>query len=279
MSAAANHDPECAHTDRTPLCILIVADQRLYAMTLEIALAGRGHDVSCSHPARPERVLAQAASLPPGLVLIDLDLGRDAQGAPIEGAALIAGLVADGWTVIAVGAADDVERTASAALAGASAVLTKAVSFDKLVDLVQVVAEGRQLMVPTERRRWLAEQRRIVAGVERRDERLARLSLREREVLDELAAGHRPDVIARAAGVSIATVRSQIRSILGKLEVGSQLEAVAFLNKRHLMLADRPDPRCPAVVARGRRKVRKVELRERSVQLLDLGEAARVRNA
>jgi len=98
------------------------------------------------------------------------------------------------------------------------------------VDLVRTVAAGRQPMLPLERRRWLAEQRRVLEAGSLLGERLARLTLREREVLDELAAGHRPAAIARDASVSVATVRSQIRSILARLQVGSQLEAVALRN-------------------------------------------------
>jgi DNA-binding NarL/FixJ family response regulator len=45
-------------------------------------------------------------------------------------------------------------------------------------------------------------------------------------------AGRRPATIAQEFVVSVATVRSQIRSILAKLEVSSQLE-VAALVRRH----------------------------------------------
>jgi DNA-binding NarL/FixJ family response regulator len=65
-------------------------------------------------------------------------------------------------------------------------------------------------------------------------ERLARLSTREREVLDQLAAGRGASAIAADATVSMSTVRAQIRSILAKLEVRTQLAAVAMVNEaRH----------------------------------------------
>jgi DNA-binding NarL/FixJ family response regulator len=59
--------------------------------------------------------------------------------------------------------------------------------------------------------------------------RLRRLTAREQEILHLLAHGERAAVIAEEASVSLSTVRSQIRSILTKLEVNSQLEAVALL--------------------------------------------------
>ena len=61
------------------------------------------------------------------------------------------------------------------------------------------------------------------------NQKLAQLTKRERQVLDALVAGKRAKVIAEESYVSIATVRSQIRSILAKLNVRSQLEAVALV--------------------------------------------------
>jgi DNA-binding NarL/FixJ family response regulator len=58
--------------------------------------------------------------------------------------------------------------------------------------------------------------------------RLARLSTREGEVLGHLMAGRTVGDIARACVVSEATVRTQVRAILTKLEVSSQIAAVGL---------------------------------------------------
>jgi DNA-binding NarL/FixJ family response regulator len=62
-----------------------------------------------------------------------------------------------------------------------------------------------------------------------RDAVLDKLSNREREVLDLIVQGYRAGAIAKKSFVSMSTVRTQIRSILAKLKVSSQLEAVAFV--------------------------------------------------
>ena len=62
--------------------------------------------------------------------------------------------------------------------------------------------------------------------------RLSRLSAREREVLELLAEGMRAAAIAEHFVVSMPTVRTQIRSILAKLDVSSQLEAVALFRQQ-----------------------------------------------
>jgi DNA-binding NarL/FixJ family response regulator len=55
----------------------------------------------------------------------------------------------------------------------------------------------------------------------------ATLTRREREVLGGLVGGLRPADIARRDFVSVVTVRNQVQAILTKLNVHSQLEAVA----------------------------------------------------
>ena len=61
-----------------------------------------------------------------------------------------------------------------------------------------------------------------------RQSRFHQLSVRESEVLEELMAGKSAADIADESYVSIATIRSQIKAILRKLEVNSQLAAVAW---------------------------------------------------
>jgi DNA-binding NarL/FixJ family response regulator len=57
---------------------------------------------------------------------------------------------------------------------------------------------------------------------------LARLSVREREVLRELARGHSPQKIAKALQLSTNTIRNHLKNIFLKLGVNSQ---VALLGK------------------------------------------------
>jgi DNA-binding NarL/FixJ family response regulator len=57
------------------------------------------------------------------------------------------------------------------------------------------------------------------------------LTPRERQVLGRLIEGNSVRDIARANVVSEATVRTQVKSILGKLEVSSQLAAVGLAHQ------------------------------------------------
>ncbi len=68
-------------------------------------------------------------------------------------------------------------------------------------------------------------------GRGRQEDLLSILTERERHVLAELMDGHCAEEIASASCVSISTVRSQIKSILQKLGVNSQLAAVALARR------------------------------------------------
>jgi DNA-binding CsgD family transcriptional regulator len=63
------------------------------------------------------------------------------------------------------------------------------------------------------------------------NKKLARLSHREREVLELLATGMRAAKIAEKLVLAMTTVRTHIRSILTKLDATSQLEAVSLLHQ------------------------------------------------
>ena len=80
-----------------------------------------------------------------------------------------------------------------------------------------------------------ATARRLLAGVDKIDQRLAALTKREREVLDILLEGNSSKEIARALGISSRTVEAHRQNLLHKLEVGSvkELMLVPGIRERH----------------------------------------------
>ncbi len=63
----------------------------------------------------------------------------------------------------------------------------------------------------------------------------------EREILTSMSAGHRSDSIAKRLVLSRPTVRTHAQNILTKLDVHSQLEAVALAAQaaHHTDVADK----------------------------------------
>ncbi len=206
--------------------VTVVDDHSLVADTVALALRERGLGASAADPATfIEQVGSQAP--PGGLVLLDLDLGSGR-----DGAELVPQLRRSGWQVLLFTASRNETRIAVAVAAGAIGWVSKSSPFDTLVETVVRAAAGQPLLTAAERGRFLALARTAGLVVQRERERWQRLTPREREVVSRIVAGRRPAVIAKEFVVSVATVRSQIRSILAKLEVSSQLEVVALV-RRH----------------------------------------------
>jgi DNA-binding NarL/FixJ family response regulator len=217
--------------DRDEQLVLIVDDHQLVGSSLVLALASRGlHAQECLVTATGD-ILRAAEERRSGLVLLDLELGVGVRGEPIDELELIAGLRARGWYALVVSAATDERRIAAAIAAGAIGYVPKAAPLPELLDTVCRATAGRSVLTPEERARWLAVDKRS-RGAERQDRaRWRRLTSRERAVLELLARGDRAASIAEQFCVSLTTVRAQIRSIHTKLDVNSQLEAVALLRR------------------------------------------------
>lgn len=220
--------------------VVIIDDHELFSTTLTMALRAAGFAARTLPVVEIPDFLDRPPTAP-GLVVLDLDLSQGADGRYVNGADLVEGLYAHGWNVLVVSGSADRPGEATAIAAGAIGSVPKSHSFDALLRTVVTAARGGAVMSVDEHRRWLERHRRYRAQERELSRRLSRLSHREREVLELLAAGMRAASIAEHFTVSMPTVRTQIRSILAKLEVGSQLEAVALL--RPLPdLADRTGP-------------------------------------
>ena len=204
-----------------PPTVVLVEDHALLAQSVALVLRHRGHRVALLGP--DDDVVACCRDLAPATVLLDLDLGPDVRGddlvGPLHGA---------GHTVVVVTGAGDPARLGGCLLAGAVAVLDKSEPLEVLVEAVDRAHDGRPVMAQ-DRRAALLRAGRLAQ--ERRAGALApfdRLTPGEVEVLHGIVLGHRAATIARARTVSLATVRAQVRSVLTKLGVGSQLEAAAL---------------------------------------------------
>ncbi|MCD2196198.1 response regulator transcription factor [Actinomycetospora endophytica] len=206
--------------------VVLVDDHRLIATTLTASLRSAGLDVHwCAAPG-PE--LDALLDGPPGLALLDLDLGEDADGGRLDGVDLVRPIAAGGWTVVMITGATDEERLADALAEGAIGWVHKNAAFDDLVAVCTSAAEGESILPLGERRRLLARRRSRQADRKVYEDLLDRLTPREREVLHALSEGSHVAEIASRSHVSVATVRSQVQAIREKLEVASQLEAAAL---------------------------------------------------
>jgi DNA-binding NarL/FixJ family response regulator len=203
--------------------VLIVEDHRLLAQSLSFALTAEGFGVTVAELAAPEGVLDAFIQSPADIVLLDLDLG----GAIGDGAALVAPLRDGGARVLVVTGSTDRPRLATCLEQGAVGVLPKSMPYEQLVDAVMDIAAGRPVMKDADRHALLTELRTWRARQREDFSPFQNLTVRESQVLEALMDGQGCEAIASAWFVSEATVRTQIRGVLTKLGVTSQLAAAA----------------------------------------------------
>jgi DNA-binding NarL/FixJ family response regulator len=205
------------------LTVLVVEDHALLAQSLVIALNAEGCRARVASLIDPATLLAEVAADRPGVVLLDLELG--ALG---DGGDLVAPMTQLGARVLVVSGTTDRLRLAETIEKGAVGFLSKTVPFEQLLAAVLDVVAQRPVLSTAQRFELMADLRSARATRSMQLAPFKTLTPRERAVLAALAQGQRADTIATAAVLSAATVRSQIRSVLAKLGVSSQLEAVAL---------------------------------------------------
>ena len=232
--------------------ILIVDDHPLVATGLGLAMRSRGWDVQVADGPTREAVLERARAFEPECVLLDLHLGELGNGRD-----LIGPLRETSRAVVMLTGETDRLLLAACLEAGADGWIGKAAFLDEVVAQTEDAVAGRPLVGLAKRQELLDDLRVHRAGLERSRSPFERLTRSEQRVLGALVDGLSADEIAQAHFVAVTTVRSQVRGILQKLGVRSQLAAVATANRAgwsrpidDAELAGRSDDDAPRVVPR-----------------------------
>lgn len=195
--------------------VIVVDDRRLVAEAVAAYLSTTGLEART----------VPAGDLVPGTGLALVSLGTAGRGGQV------ATLSELGWRVAVYGRWDE-QRVAAAVCDGAVAFISGESSVDELEADVRSLLSGGGGFAAPERARLvgLARQARRAETVGAQG--LSSLTPRECDVLEALLQGRRTAEIAADSYVSVTTVRNQVQSILTKLNVHSQLEAVAMA-RRH----------------------------------------------
>lgn len=207
--------------------VLIIEDHVLFAESLELALTLEGYDARRlqlpAYAGSTGQLLATAVRLRPRIVLLDLDLGTFG-----DGVRLIHPLALSGANVVVVTASADRARWGECLRYGARKAMAKTQPLNEILSVVRRIHSGLPVVDAEERENLLRQWEAHRQEVEDQRRRLDSLTPREREVLAKLREGTPVRDIARMSVVSEATVRTQVKSILAKLGVTSQLAAVGL---------------------------------------------------
>jgi two-component system, NarL family, nitrate/nitrite response regulator NarL len=208
-----------------PLDVLIVDDHPLLALGLQGELQRRGLTAELGHIESADALVAQVAERRPAVVVLDIMIPGVGGGQ-----AVLPALVARGSKVVMLTGTVDPCLWGACIESGAVAVLGKDEPLADIFDAIVAVLDGRPVrpgrsaaLVATVRRERTERQHRLAP--------FAVLTPREQQVLAALMAGSTVGEIARAGYVTVDTVRSHVKSLLRKLRVSSQIEAVALANR------------------------------------------------
>lgn len=208
-----------------PIRVLVVDDNVLFREGLVALLRKYADIVVAGQAATGADAVRKATLLRPDVVLMDVSMpgmgGVDAaqrihQEVPHLPIAMLT-----------VSEQDD--DLFAAIRAGARGYLLKTLSIDQLHEAVQTLYNGGTMITPHLARRLLDEFNRLTAGKRTGGEdEVAKLTAREREVLELVAMGQSNQEIADKLVVAVNTVKVHLRNTLEKLELRNRQQLAAF---------------------------------------------------
>ncbi|MFJ2663013.1 response regulator [Nocardia fluminea] len=207
-----------------PISVLVVDDQELMRMGLRMVLGAHPDLEVIGEAGNGDEAVRRASELRPDVVLMDVRMPV------VDGVSATARIVAagEGVRVLVMTTFDLDEHALGALRAGASGFLLKDTPPEDLVSAIRSVAAGDAVVSPKVTKRLLD---RLVAEdpTSLRDPKILDvLTAREREVLEQIAAGRSNGEIAAALFLSEATVKTHVGRVLTKLGLRDRVQAVVL---------------------------------------------------
>jgi len=210
--------------------VVLADDQQMVRTGFRLILEVEGDIAVIGEASDGEEAVAAVRRLKPDVVLMDIQMPRlDGLGATRR----IGTDTAATSKVIILTTFEQDDYIFEALRAGASGFLLKNGPSDELIHAIRVVAAGEALLTPAITRRVIKEYTRRPAP--QRDERLDRLTDREREVLRLLATGRSNAELASDLHLGEGTVKTHISHVLGKLGLRDRVQAVVFAYENGLI--------------------------------------------
>ncbi|SMX38274.1 LuxR C-terminal-related transcriptional regulator [Octadecabacter ascidiaceicola] len=203
--------------------VLIIEDRADIAARLVDAVGATDGVTLVGHAMTLDQGLNMLFDLRPRVVLVDIGL-PDGSGIEAVRACVQADWPVDAMVVSIFG---DETRVVEAIQAGAKGYILKGGGLDQIGEDILTVLEGGSPISPSIARHLLA----IVKDGTVTTPEASPLTERETEILRAVARGYKRQEIAGQLGISAGTVGNHITNIYRKLEVGTNMEAVARASK------------------------------------------------
>jgi DNA-binding NarL/FixJ family response regulator len=211
----------------TRIRVLCVDDHRLVRKGIARILETQPDITVVAEASNGEEAIAQFRRHRPGITLMDLELPR-MSGVDAIAAIRVEDPSARFVVLTMYHGEEDIHR---AVQAGAAAYLLKDAIPEDLIRVVREVSAGARVFPPE-----------ILAALEQRANQ-PRLTSRERQVLELMAAGKRTKEIAASLSISIETANAYVKSIFQKFDLHGRTAVVTEAVRRGLIRLTGPGTR------------------------------------
>jgi DNA-binding NarL/FixJ family response regulator len=212
--------------------LLIVDDQELVRAGLRALLENTDDITVVAEAANGREAMARGRALRPDVFLMDLKM-------PVmDGVAATAAIRADpalrDTPVLVLTTFDDADDVLDAVQAGATGYLLKDMGADGLRSAVRIAAAGESPVTPSIARQMMSRIARMPSR-RVREEELAGLTDREREILAHIGQGLSNEEIGRALFLSPDTARTYVSRLLTKLSARDRAQLVVLAHRAGLV--------------------------------------------
>ncbi len=205
--------------------VFLLDDHEVVRAGLRDLLSADDEITVVGEAATAEEALARIPAVNPDVAVLDVRL-RDSEADGISVCRDIRSAYPEIACLMLTSYADD-EALFAAVMAGAAGYLLKEIRGREIVDSVKRAARGESLLDPTLAQQFIDRLR--AGGPE--DALLARLTERERKVLDLVAEGKTNREIGAELYLAEKTVKNYVSNILSKLGMQRRTEAAVFATR------------------------------------------------
>lgn len=217
------------------LRVLLADDHQLFREGLAGILNAQTDFEVVGEAADGLEAVVKARSLAPDMVIMDVGMPH------MDGVEATRRILAEqpDVTIVMLTVRNEDEKLFEAIKSGAQGYLLKTIRSRDLLTMLRAAAVGEAALTPQLGGRMLEEFRRLSQLTPQPpEEELPALTPREQEVLALVAQGDSDKEIADKLTISIHTVKSHMRNILGKLHLSHRYEAAQYAKRKGIIPPD-----------------------------------------